>query len=386
MLSVVDERGRTLTLEAPLDSGAEGEIRPIRELPNHVAKIFHRPEREMADKLAAMIKKPPQGMNTPRGSCCFAWPEGMLFAARSPRQVVGYWMLWIRGQRVLHATLQRVRTDATLFPRYAIQAAENIARLVAAAHGAGYVIGDINEKNILVGRDGSASIVDTDSFQVCEGSNVHYCRVARREYTAPELHQKPLTSTFREPSHDCFPLAVLFHQLFQKGDHPFRSLYTGSGNPPPLAEKIAGGLWPFASGGLPNFAPPHGGDRFRALPAEIQTLFRECFEDGHRDPLLRPTANDWIQGLLQVRGQWPTRVGRAKPGITAPWAGALIPSRRAAAVGAGLVTAAGLVGAATWSVDWGVDWSAEENAQPAVEIRQADAGAPTPELWLRLKQ
>src|SRR5438105_3869599 len=83
-------------------------------------------------------------------------------------------------------------------------AARNIAAAVHAVHSRGYVIGDVNESNILVTDTALATLVDTDSFQVRDpGSGVVYrCPVGKPEFTPPELQGASFGEIDRTPEHD----------------------------------------------------------------------------------------------------------------------------------------------------------------------------------------
>src|SRR5712691_4689158 len=84
------------------------------------------------------------------------------------------------------------------------------------------------------------TLVDTDSFQVCEPHNgvVYRCPVGKPEFTPPELQGCPFAQVDRAPEHDLFGLAVLLFQLLMEGTHPFAGVYQGHGDPPPYETRI----------------------------------------------------------------------------------------------------------------------------------------------------
>jgi DNA-binding helix-hairpin-helix protein with protein kinase domain len=49
---------------------------------------------------------------------------------------------------------------------YLLRTARNLAAALHAIHSRGYVVGDLNDANILVSQTALATLVDTDSFQV----------------------------------------------------------------------------------------------------------------------------------------------------------------------------------------------------------------------------
>ncbi|HET7092644.1 MAG TPA: hypothetical protein VFI22_04175, partial [Thermomicrobiales bacterium] len=125
------------------------------------------------------------------------------------------------------------------------------------------------------------------------------CPVGKPEYTAPELQGKGLAETRRTPEQDRFALGVLLYQLLMEGNHPFRVLWTGAGEPPPLEASIRQGAFPYGSGHQ-LVAPPPGTPGIDSLHPGLAVLFRRCFVDGHRDPSARPTAEEWSRAIAEA--------------------------------------------------------------------------------------
>ena len=67
----------------------------------------------------------------------------------------------------------------------------NIARVFAHIHDTGCVIGDINQRSILVSPTATVAFIDADSFQICDGPQRYLCVVGVPEYTPPELQGNP---------------------------------------------------------------------------------------------------------------------------------------------------------------------------------------------------
>src|SRR5262249_29055901 len=143
---------------------------------------------------------------------------------------------------------------------------------------------------------------DTDSLQVRDPQhNVTYrCPVGTAEYTPPELQGTDFASVDRRPEHDLFGLAVLIFQLLMEGTHPFAGTFQGRGEPPPLAECIAKGWFPYGSQSVP-FAPPDTAPPFAVLHPTLQNLFVRCFADGHTNPQARPDVLAWRSTLDEAR-------------------------------------------------------------------------------------
>jgi hypothetical protein len=205
----------------------------------------------------------------------------------------------------------REQNPLSLDGRHLHHIAKNLATALNALHARGYVMGDVNQKNILVTTSALVTLVDTDSFQVRDPTQgrTYRCSVGVPDYTPPELQGVNLGSIDREPCHDCFGLAIIIFQLLMEGFHPF------TGAPKNPCRSLPGeiylhcikqGIFPYQ----PNreFAPPPSAPDFAALHPEIQAMFVRCFVSGHRAPSTRPTPRQWIdaldkaeKGLVQCR-------------------------------------------------------------------------------------
>jgi WD40 repeat protein len=158
------------------------------------------------------------------------------------------------------------------------------------------VIGDVNESNVLVAEDAIVTLVDTDSFQVNDGTTVYRCTVGKPEYTPPELQGVSFRDVDRSVQHDLFGLGVLIYQLLMEGTHPFGGVFRGQGEPPELKERIKAGHFPHGRRGIP-YNPMPLAPSFQMLPVALQELFLLCFEQGHGNPAARPTADVWSKAL-----------------------------------------------------------------------------------------
>ncbi len=304
MSALRDGSGRTILLGSEIGRGGEAVIWTVAGRPDQVAKIWHEPATaERAGKLAAMLADPPQDPAAARGHVSIPWPTspvtddaGVLRGFLMPR--LG------DGKRIFEVfnPVRRRQTAPGWDERYLYRAARNLASVVESIHRKGYVIGDLNESNVLVAPTALVSVVDTDSFQVpavVDGQPVVYhCRVGKPEYVAPELQGKPLATTVRTPAMDRFALAVLIFQLLTDGNHPFRLRWTGGGEQPSLEQSISRNLYPHGDAArTAPIAPPPGMLPVSALDPVLQTLFERAFVDGHDDPDARPTAEEWAAAL-----------------------------------------------------------------------------------------
>jgi DNA-binding helix-hairpin-helix protein with protein kinase domain len=286
-----------LTLAEQLGRGGEALIFAIQEDPYTVAKVYHRPTAARAAKLAAMLAAPPLDPMAKAGHTSITWPTARLVNGEG--QFVGYVMPRIDRARLI-VEYYTPRTRLQHCPRfqyaYLLRTARNLATAVGALHERGYVIGDLNESNVLVTPQALVSLVDTDSFQVPAGATVFRCRVGKPEYTPPELQGAHFTEIDRKPEHDAFGLGVLIFQLLMQGVHPFAGVSAVGGDAIP--SRIRGGQWPYASGEGPVRPSPHA-PPWEVLPPTVQMLIWRCFEVGHAEPSRRPTADEWRKGIAE---------------------------------------------------------------------------------------
>ncbi|MDY7020519.1 MAG: DNA-binding protein [Cyanobacteriota bacterium] len=285
-------------------SGGEGRIFPVVENPTLVAKIYHKPTDEDADKLTVMYNHPPQTLTVMPGVIAIAWPVDLLCTLDSNRKIVGFLMPSVTRSLPIHTfyTPKTRRERKPLFNYlYLHRTARNLVASVTDLHASGYVIGDVNESNILVSDTAIVTLVDTDSFQVRDTqTNIIYrCPVGKAEFTPPELQGQTFRDRDRTPEHDRFGLAVLIFQLLMEGTHPFSGVYQGSGDPPALEARIKAGHFPYGSHRVP-YKPMPLAPSFEILHPKLQELFIRCFQEGHLCPIARPDAKTWLLALIEA--------------------------------------------------------------------------------------
>ncbi len=290
--------GQLLNLNRELGGGGEGKIYTVVEDAALAAKIYHHPTPELAAKLRVMVAHPPEDPMSGEGHVSIAWPVELL---ERGGQVVGFLMPKASEVLPVHEFYNpKTRRDRCPFFNYLYlhRTARNLAAAVSSLHAFGYVVGDVNESNILVSKTALVTLVDTDSFQVKDrrSSTLYPCPVGKPEFTPPELQGKPFRDLQRQPEHDRFGLAVLIFQLLMEGTHPFAGVYTGAGDPPPIEARIAAGHFPYGRRRVP-YQPTPIAPAWDILPPNLRSLFIRCFEDGHRYPRVRPDAQTWVKAI-----------------------------------------------------------------------------------------
>jgi WD40 repeat protein len=304
-------------LSEPMLIGVGGEARvyALPETPSLVAKIYHQPTKQQAHKLSAMLANPPHDSMNNSGHTSIAWPVDLLLSAdktyRNNNPVIGFLMPRInRMKPIIDFYHPRTRRQACpLFSYlYLHRAGRNLAAAVRSLHERGYVIGDLNESNILVSETALVTLVDTDSFQVrdAQSGEVYRCAVGKPEFTPPELQDKSFAEVDREPAHDLFGLAVILFQLLMEGTHPFAGQFTGRGEPPTVETRISSGHFPYVPNGALRrvpYRPMPAAPSFEVLSPHLRELFVRCFNDGHRDPQARPDARVWAETLKEAEDE-----------------------------------------------------------------------------------
>jgi DNA-binding helix-hairpin-helix protein with protein kinase domain len=288
--------GQSITLLHQLASSGEGEIwRTNRS--GYLAKVYYSPHSERIRKLEVMIAHPPQDPNAHINHISFAWPTALL--QDSVGTPVGFLMPEVAQAVDLLEVYNPLRRQAML-PTfnwlYLHATAMNIASLVWAIHSVGYVLGDLKPQNILVNNGALPSIIDTDSFQVRhpKTGELYRCPVGSEGFTPAELMDQDLATVEQTDVQDRFRLGVILYLLLF-GDHPFKGRWTGTGDSPDPNELLRQGWWPHGSGSpiQPSFLTVP----LKTVHPVLQQCFLRCFNEGHLNPLLRPTAAEWVQSF-----------------------------------------------------------------------------------------
>ncbi len=295
----------TLDLTSALGHGGEARIYAVPQDETLVAKVYHKPTEAYAQKLTAMLANPPENPMANQGKISIAWPVEMLRTVDGSKRVVGFLMPRVKGMHsILDFYNPKTRRQKCPFFSYLYlhRTARNLAAAVGALHARGYCIGDVNESNILVSDTALVTLVDTDSFQVREPNSgvIYRCPVGKPEFTPPELQSQNFGQIDRLPEHDLFGLAVLIFQLLMEGTHPFSGIFQGIGDPPPYEARIKAGHFSYSIGRSVPYRSTPTAPRFEILHPTLRQLFVRCFESGHNNPLLRPSAQAWQNALNEA--------------------------------------------------------------------------------------
>ncbi len=299
---VYDNHGKPLTLANEIGRGGEGYVVGFRDLPTHVAKVYHRPlAPDHAIKLAAMTQ-----LGTQQLLGIAAWPVSTLH--ESPfGQVIGFMMPRIVDYKPIYE-LYGPKARLAEFPRadwrFLIHTAVNLAKAFAVVQHHGHVIGDVNEKNILVGHDATIRLIDCDSFQIIADGRRYPCIVGVPTHQPPEIQvaNSPLSTIVRTANHDNFGLAVCIFQLLFLGKHPFAGRPLGQAEVT-IEKAIQAFAFPYSVSRKVMLARPPGSLQLTAVPCYVADLFERAFGPTGVKDGARPTPREWIEALTKLNSQ-----------------------------------------------------------------------------------
>ena len=292
-----DQSGNEVRLATkPFAIGGEGAVFDVLNNPGVVAKLYNKLQtRERCDKLRAMAK-----LCSPDLLKIAAWPTATLNAG-NPATIDGILMPRIADFLEIHH-LYSVAQRKKDFPEadwgFLLHTAKNCAIAFESVHSHGHVVGDVNQKNVMVSRKGIVALVDCDSFQVVEGTRTFRCGVGVPEYTPPELQGKNFGTLDRTANHDLFGLAVLVFHLLMMGRHPFSGVPLVQADIP-IEKAIADGYYAYTRNtAAARLKPPPHVPPVTMLDPSMLDLFERAFTTPQR-----PTAADWRGALDKAMSQ-----------------------------------------------------------------------------------
>jgi DNA-binding helix-hairpin-helix protein with protein kinase domain len=303
LTSFSDSHGNRITLGKKIGSGGEGDVFEISSsTKNLVAKIYRKEiDSEKQEKLKLMI----QGSNEDLKRIS-TWPTELILSIKTG-QICGFMMLKVTDSKPIHM-LYGPSHRKQVFPeanwRFLVRAAKNCAAAFAVIHKYGYVIGDVNEGNILVDKQACIRLIDCDSFQIRgKDEKKFFCEVGVAQFTPPELQNLKNFKTERIPNHDNFGLSILIFQLLFMGRHPYSGVYRGKGDMP-LEKAIAEYRYAFGkNAALKNISPPPNSVEISMVPDEIRTAFEHAFTEAGIQRPFRPSAQNWWKLLNDLESK-----------------------------------------------------------------------------------
>jgi len=300
-LNFFGEHNETYQTGREIGSGGEGRVLEVNDHALLVAKIYTTlPDSEKTDKLRTML-----AMRNDSIEAYTAWPQDLLHG--QDQRVTGFTMKKLSGYVPLHmvfSPMDRKKRFPDKGYNFLVHVARNLAGAFMKLHGAGLVVGDVNEGNILINGSGIVCFIDCDSFQIrkTDGNGYFYCDVGIPRYTPPELlKEQSFEGIARSTNTDNFSLAILIFQLLFLGRHPFAGKNTTQKD---IDEETAIKTHEFAYSlkkKRKKLLPPNDSMQLEDLPDPVVALFHQAFEDK-----TRPTAAQWLAALEQLLADMAT--------------------------------------------------------------------------------
>ncbi len=176
-----------------------------------------------------------------------------------------------------------------------------IATTLSELHSRGYAYGDLSPENIFVSENvahSQAWFIDCDNicFNEREGSAGFYTP----SYGAPEVVKDQQNVNCLT---DAWSFAVIAFELLTH-QHPFKGLYVDNGEPDVVEQQAYEGElpWVYDLEDLSN-------ESIGGLPLDLVAnnkvidLFKQCFEEGKRNPYKRPSLAQWRMVLQEAVDQ-----------------------------------------------------------------------------------
>jgi len=290
--------GKKFKLGKLLSAGGEGAVYKVSGCNNLVAKIIH-PNKRSKDRTGKMLVM--DQLRTNELESLTAWPLEILYENKHGiGEVCGFAMKFVDCAHVAHEFFDpqsRRKNFPNMSWKKMLWVACNLAKAFAVVHRAGHVIGDVNENNFIISKDGTVSLIDIDGIQIKNGNKYFICEVGVVEYTPPELQGHNFTGSARTSNHDCFGLAVLIFKLLIHGKDPFSGMYSGQ----PLSstrEKITQFHYAWARQPVAGLQPPMATVPALTASPRVADLWERAF--GPEGVSGRPSAGEWVLALTSL--------------------------------------------------------------------------------------
>ncbi len=300
--SFLTGKGQLIQVGSELGRGGEGSVHAVLGDHKRVAKLYnyhHMPDGAKQSKLRVMAAAADDQLLT-----YAAWPVETLHKTHNG-PVVGFLMPLVAGRAPVH-TLYSPAHRRQDYPEVAwdflLFVARNMAAAFAAIHSHGHVLGDVNQGNVMVGKDSKVVLIDCDSFQINSNGESHLCKVGVSHFTPPELQGlSSFDGVKRTSNHDNFGLALLIFHILFGGRHPYSGVPLRKGVADVLETDIKAFRYAYARDAQSRgIAPPPKCISLSLVPASIGAMFELAFTERGAQAA-RPTAQEWVSTLDALR-------------------------------------------------------------------------------------
>jgi eukaryotic-like serine/threonine-protein kinase len=290
--SVRDIDGNAMELDArPIGRGGQGTVYRIRQT-RYAVKLSDEsqaagPGDGLADRLARLHWLPLEGLPVSRPLRPLAEPH------------VGYTMDLLDDMEPMAALCEP--PDGEMEPWYLaggglrrrLRLLARCAGILGILHGRGLVYCDVSPGNVLASADPQHNhvwLIDPDNIAI--ESSARKRVVQTRLYRAPEIARRQSGNT---PFSDLYSFAILAYQTL-RGDHPLLGDLVDESQQ--REEDVERGLLPWTGHSTDaRNRSSYGLPAETVLTTRLADMFRQNFETGLNDPILRPSADAWAAAL-----------------------------------------------------------------------------------------
>ncbi len=294
--------------------GVGGEARVYRHA-DLAVKIFHPVDRS----LPAKRRRAADRVLADKFAKMAALPSGLPDAVVAPLElvvdarngaVVGFAMRRIDGAEDLRRLGQRSWREGVVDNETVLAIFRRIHSVIDRLHGAGVVVGDLNDCNIIFAGD-EPWFIDVDSMQL----GAWPCVVATERFLDPALYGVDLTKTAAfTPATDWYAFSVMLFQSLLYC-HPYGGVHSTL---PTLLRRAQAGHSVLQS----DVRYPKAAVTPDALPDELRAWFGQVFDEARRERfperLLDITWTRCACGLVHARARCPGCSARGVAGAGGP--------------------------------------------------------------------
>ena len=309
----VDEAGNPIVPGQMLGEGGEGWVYRVDGLPNSVMKVW-RPGKTPPDaetKIGYLTRNPVRP--DPRETWRITWPQHLV---KENGGVVGYtmplldssWEPIVKYYNLKAAEATEAEQGRELRIDDRVRMARNVALGFRAVHEVGYVIGDVNEKNVEVNRQNDIALVDCDSYGFTDRATgqAFSNNMGRPEFQAPEAQGN---FENRTQDHDLFGLSIIIFLLLT-GYHPHTITGQHAQDYNTHGARISAWLFPPAN--LNVSTTQDYSAAWDRLTIGQKELFRRCFDRVYAGQP-RPTPLEWLEALQELPEERPSPQPQSQP-------------------------------------------------------------------------
>ena len=302
----VDEAGNPIVPGQMLGEGGEGRVYRVDGQSNSVMKIW-RPGKTPQDaevKIRYLTGNPVKP--DPRETWLITWPEHLV---KENGVTVGYtmpmldpsWEPIVKYYNLKAAEATEAEQGRELRIDDRVRMARNVVLSFRAVHQAGYVIGDVNEKNVEVNRQNDIALVDCDSYGFTDSATgrTFSNNMGRPEFQAPEAQGN---FENRTQDQDLFGLGVIIFLLLT-GYHPHT--VTGKYAQDYNTHGVRISAWLFPPGNTNVTTTAEYRAAWNRLTIPQKRLFHQCFDQRYRGQP-RPTPLEWLDALRELPQERPS--------------------------------------------------------------------------------